>query len=168
MHIGILSDTHGYFNKRLYSFFEKSDELWHCGDIGNYEIIKKIQSFKPLRAVFGNIDGQDVRVEFNETEIFQTEDVKVLMTHIGGYPGNYYKKTENLIKEEKPKIFLSGHSHILKVIYDKKNSLLHINPGAAGPLGIHKVCTAIRLQINGADITDLEIMEYPKKTSDYQ
>lgn len=162
--IGLLSDTHGYIHPRVSDFFSECDELWHAGDIGNQETADFLAKIKPLRAVYGNIDGNTLRQSFKEVELFQSEKAKVLMIHIGGYPGKYNPKARKLIEEYKPDIFISGHSHILKVIYDKKYRLLHLNPGAAGKSGMHKLITMIRFVIDGKDIRDLEIFE-AKRTS---
>lgn len=158
--IGILSDTHGTIAPQVYDFFKDCDELWHAGDIG-YGVLEKLKEFKPIVAVFGNIDGQDIRFEAPRTQLFKREGMKILMTHIGGYPGHYQPSMLNLIKSEKPQIFVSGHSHILKVMYDPQYKLLHINPGSAGCQGFHKVSTLVRLTLDGTP-KDLEIMEYPK------
>ncbi len=157
--IGLLSDTHGHVDERIINFFKDCDELWHAGDIGNIETADKIAKYKPLKAVYGNIDGHEVRIVYPKIQSFTCENVKVLMTHIGGYPGKYEKGMKELIKNEKPDIFISGHSHILKVIYDKKNELLHINPGASGKSGMHKYQTAVRFVIDGKKIKDLEVFE---------
>ncbi len=157
--IGLISDTHGFLHPRVFSFFKNCDEIWHAGDIGTIEIAEKLKDFKPLRAVFGNIDGGSLRIEYPEFSLFEIEGVKVLIMHIGGYPGRYTKLAKQLILEHKPKLFISGHSHILKVIPDKKNNLLHINPGAAGNSGQHKVITFVRFVVNLGNITDLEVFE---------
>ncbi|MCK5171044.1 MAG: metallophosphoesterase family protein [Bacteroidales bacterium] len=157
--IGLLSDTHGHVNEKIINFFKECDEIWHAGDIGNIETADKISKLKPLKAVYGNIDGQEVRIVYPKIQSFICESVQVLMTHIGGYPGKYEKGMNELIKNVKPDIFISGHSHILKVIYDKKNDLLHINPGAAGKSGLHKYQTAVRFVIDGKKIKDLEVFE---------
>ncbi len=157
--IGLLSDTHGNFNERIINFFKNCDEIWHAGDIGNIATADKISKLKPLKAVYGNIDGQEVRIVYPKIQSFICESVQVLMTHIGGYPDKYEKEMKKLIKELKPDLFISGHSHILKVIYDKKNELLHINPGAAGKSGLHKYQTAVRFVIKGKEIKDLEVFE---------
>jgi putative phosphoesterase len=162
--IGLISDTHGYIHPRVSDFFSACDEIWHAGDIGNQETADLFEKIKPLRAVYGNIDGGTLRQTYQEVELFQSEQVKVLMMHIGGYPGRYETKAKKLIEEHRPGIFISGHSHILKVIYDKKYQLLHMNPGSAGKLGIHKVITMLRFAIDGKDIRDLEIFE-TKRTS---
>ena len=157
--IGLLSDTHGILHPRIFDFFANCDEIWHAGDIGNVEITDKLSAFKPLRAVYGNIDGGKLRVIFNEDEVFTIENVKVVMLHIGGYPGRYTAKAKELIAQHKPKLFISGHSHILKVMPDPKNSLLHINPGAAGKSGFQKFITFVRFEINGSSIENLEVFE---------
>jgi len=162
--IGILSDTHGYVHPRILEFFSIVDEIWHAGDLGNIDIARQLGELKPLRAVFGNIDGQDVRIEYPEIQKFQVEQVKVLITHIGGYPGRYDFRARTLIEQEKPLLFVCGHSHILKVMYDKKYNLLHINPGAAGKYGIHKSITAVRLIIDGNNMRDLEVFDLPRLT----
>lgn len=160
--IGLLSDTHGFFDPKLFKFFDSCDEIWHAGDIGNIETADQLAKFKPLRAVYGNIDGTEIRLTYPLHQRFLCEDVDVWMTHIGGYPGKYDRSVREQIYANPPKLFISGHSHILKVIYDKKLSLLHINPGAAGNSGYHQVKTAIRFTISGSDIKDLEIWELPR------
>jgi hypothetical protein len=160
--IGLLSDTHGYIPKKAYEFFADCNEIWHAGDIGNIETAKELAGIKPLKAVYGNIDGQDIRSFYPLYQEFTCEGVKVLMIHIGGYPGRYTPEARALIDEIKPKLFITGHSHILKVINDPKKNLLHINPGAAGKYGIHQIATMIRFVIDGEDIRDLEIQELPK------
>ena len=149
-------------------FFSECDEIWHAGDIGNQETADLLAKIKPLRAVSGNIDGGTLRQSFKEVEVFQCEKVKVLMVHIGGYPGKYNPRAKKLIEEHRPGIFISGHSHILKVIYDKKNQLLHLNPGAAGNLGIHKLVTMLRFVIDGEEIRDLEIFEAKRANANGQ
>lgn len=160
--IGLISDTHTYLHPKIFEVFKDCDEIWHAGDIGNLETITKLQKFKPVKAVYGNIDGQSIRSSFPEVQAFKLEDKKVLMIHIGGYPGRYEKRANLLIKKEKPDIFISGHSHILKVIWDKKNNLLHMNPGAAGKFGIHQKITMLRFKIDKSEIEDLEIIELTK------
>jgi putative phosphoesterase len=157
--IGVLSDTHSYIYPGIFKFFDACDELWHAGDIGNAETYHSLKQFKPLRAVYGNIDGHDVRILCPEIQLFKCEDIKVMMKHIGGYPGRYDPSIRHAIPFENPDIFISGHSHILKVINDKKNSLLHINPGAAGKNGLHKMITCVRFIVDGKNIRDLEILE---------
>ena len=157
--IGILSDTHGTLIPQLFDFFKDVDELWHAGDIGNIQTAEQLEAFKPLRAVHGNIDDHIVRLQYPEDQFFQVEDVHVFMTHIGGYPDHYLSEIKALLKYKKPDLFVCGHSHILRVIYDKKLNLLHINPGAAGQSGFHKQITMIRLVIDGKEIKDMEIFE---------
>lgn len=160
--IGLLSDTHGMFDGRLEEFFANVDELWHAGDIGTVELADRLAAFKPLRAVYGNIDGSVMRRMFPLFGEFMCEDMKVLMTHIGGYPGHYNPRARQKIEQTRPAIFISGHSHILKVIFDKKYGLLHINPGAAGNHGFHHVRTAIRFVIEGDSVSELEVGEWTR------
>ena len=160
--IGLLSDTHSHWDDSLSTFFESCDEIWHAGDIGNLETADTIAAFKPLKAVHGNIDDFKVRGVYPKNLRFTCEGVNVLLTHIGGYPGKYEPTIRTIIEDEHPKLFICGHSHILKVIYDKKYNLLHINPGAAGIQGMHRVRTVVRFTIDGADIKDLEILEIPR------
>lgn len=160
--IGILSDTHGHWDEKLEGFFTECDELWHAGDIGNIQTADSIARFKPIRAVYGNIDDFKVRSAYPKVLQFKCEEVDVLMTHIGGYPNRYEREALALIKAQKPKLFICGHSHILKVIYDKKYELLHINPGAAGRSGFHQIRTAVRLTIDGENMKDMEIYEIPR------
>ena len=157
--IGLLSDTHSHLDNKIINFFKDVDEIWHVGDIGNWDIIQKLKAIKPLKAVYGNIDGFEFRQEFKAALLFKCENVNVVMTHIGGYPGKYATGIKKLLKENPVNLFISGHSHILKVIYDKKLELLHINPGAAGMSGFHKVRTAIRFSIDKEKISNLEILE---------
>lgn len=157
--IGLLSDTHGFIHPKVSDFFMHCDEIWHAGDIGNVETATQLATIKPLKAVYGNIDGEPLRQMFKEYELFDCEDVKVLMIHIGGYPGRYSTTARKLITGHKPKLFISGHSHILKVMPDRKNNLLHINPGAAGKQGLHQKITMVRFVIDGSEIKDLEIFE---------
>lgn len=157
--IGIISDTHGCFDKPLRDFLAEVDEIWHAGDIGSIELADEIAAFKPLKAVYGNIDGGDTRYTYSDFTYFKVEDVTVLITHIGGYPRHYDPRAIRKIQSLKPKIFISGHSHILRVMYDEIYDLLHINPGAAGCYGFHRVRTAIRLTIDGDDIKDMELWE---------
>lgn len=162
--IGILSDTHGIIPRQVYSFFKDCDEIWHAGDMGP-GVLEELMKFKPVRGVWGNVDGQDLRMEVPKVQVFMCEDCKVMMTHIGGYPQKYDSKMLPMIREEKPDIYVSGHSHILKVMWDEKFQLLHINPGAAGKYGFHKVCTLVRFVIDGKTPKDLEIMEFDKNPS---
>ncbi len=159
----LLSDTHGYIDEKILSYCQEADEIWHAGDIGDPEVIRKIQSAGTLRAVYGNIDGREVRNMFPLDERFTIENVDVWITHIGGYPGRYEPRVREELKLNPPKLFISGHSHILKVQYDKKNRLLHMNPGAAGKYGFHKARTMLRFEIEGSDIKNLEVIEFPRK-----
>jgi hypothetical protein len=159
----LLSDTHGELDKRFFPHFKESDEIWHAGDIGSIDIIDSLNKLAPVKAVFGNIDNHIIRRSFKQTLLFKCEKVNVMMTHIGGYPGNYAKGIKDKIKECEPKIFICGHSHILKVIYDKKLKVLHMNPGAVGNYGIHKVKTIIKFIIEEDNIKDLKIIEFPRK-----
>jgi len=159
LHIGLLSDTHGYINPRILDFFSNCNEIWHAGDIGNIETADKLSALKPLIAVYGNIDGKELRAVYPKNQVFTCEQVKVCMTHIGGYPGRYEKEARHMIETENPGIFISGHSHILKVMYDKIYELLHINPGAAGNSGFHQFITCVRFVIDGKEIRDLEVFE---------
>lgn len=157
--IGLLSDTHGWIFPSVYEFFKDCDEIWHAGDIGGTDVARCLSSFKPLKAVYGNIDDYRIRQMFPKIQIFTVENVKVMMTHIGGYPDHYESGIKELIIKEKPNIFISGHSHILKVINDHKLNLLHINPGAAGNSGFHRVVTMVRFQIDGSEIQKMEVYE---------
>lgn len=157
--IGLLSDTHSYWDERYATHFAECDEIWHVGDMGNIGIADKLKAIAPLRAVYGNIDGQDVRREFPETLRFMCEGVDVLMKHIGGYPGKYDRSVYNILTIKPPKLFISGHSHILKVMMDHRYRMLHINPGAAGQYGQQPVRTLVRFTIDGPDIKDLEVIE---------
>ncbi|MCK9256140.1 MAG: metallophosphoesterase family protein [Bacteroidales bacterium] len=147
MKIGLISDTHGYLDKEILDFFAECDEIWHAGDIGSEQVLDELEKFKPTRAVWGNIDDTKIRIRTKEFLSFKCQGLKILMTHIGGYPGKYSQNIKALLLELKPDVFIAGHSHILKVIYDKNFNLLHINPGAAGNKGWHKFVTAIRFDI---------------------
>ncbi len=160
--IGVISDTHGCFDAPLREFLKEVDEIWHAGDIGSLELADEIAAFKPLKAVFGNIDGGVTRRVYSDWEWFKCEEVGVLMTHIGGYPRHYAPHVVERIMGCRPKLFIAGHSHILKIIYDPIYEVLHINPGAAGRNGFHKVRTAVRFMIDGDQIRDMEIGEWPK------
>ncbi|HEY1061760.1 MAG TPA: metallophosphoesterase family protein [Daejeonella sp.] len=157
--IGLISDTHGYLDDSVFRHFENCDEIWHAGDFGTIEIADQLNAFKPLRGVYGNIDGQDVRSQYPEHLRFDCEELNVWITHIGGYPGRYSPGIREEIYRNPPGLFISGHSHILKVIYDKKISCLHLNPGAAGKQGWHKVRTLLRFCISGEKIHNLDVIE---------
>ncbi len=160
--IGLLSDTHGFLPERLFSFFGKTDEIWHAGDFGSVELSDHLAQFKPLKGVYGNIDSHEIRTIHPLHQRFKCEEMDVWMTHIGGYPGRYERYVKPEIYHNPPNLFISGHSHILKVIYDKKLDFLHMNPGAAGYKGFHKKCTALRFVIDGKNIRDLEVWEMEK------
>ena len=160
--IGLLSDTHGHWDERLASFFENCDEIWHAGDIGDIETADKISNFKFFRAVFGNIDDSKVRIVYPKIQQFKCEGVSVIMTHIGGTPNRYEKSIVPLIESNSLNLFICGHSHILRVMYDKKRNFLYMNPGAAGIIGFHKYRTALRFSIDGNEIKDLEVLEIPR------
>ena len=157
--IGLISDTHSYLDDKVFRHFDQCDEVWHGGDFGNLEVIEKLQAFKPLRGVYGNIDGADIRVQFPEKLSFNCEAVKVFMIHIGGYPGRYSPGVKAELQAAGTQLFISGHSHILKVMYDEPIRCLHINPGAAGKSGWHKVRTLIRFVIDGNNIKNCEVIE---------
>ena len=156
--IGIISDTHAYWDDKYLTHFESCDEIWHAGDIGSLQVAQRLAAFRPLRAVYGNCDGGDLRRRFTERLRFKCEDVDVLMKHIGGYPGHYDASIRGSIYASPPQLFISGHSHILKVQYDKTLNLLHINPGAAGLQGGHKERTLIRLTVEGNKFADCEVI----------
>lgn len=155
----LLSDTHSYLDDRILTYAQKADEIWHAGDFGSLDLIKKLEKLKPLKGVYGNIDDPIIRNEFPEVNRFKCEDVEVLMIHIGGYPGKYTPLAKKEIAEKAPNLFISGHSHILKVMFDEKNQLLHMNPGACGNQGWHKMKTMLRFEIEGKEIKNLEVIE---------
>lgn len=157
--IGIISDTHGYWDNKYLKYFEPCDEIWHAGDIGSTEVAERLAEFRTFRAVCGNCDGGDLRLMYPEKLRFKCEDVDVLMKHIGGYPGKYDPSIQGSILVHPPKLFISGHSHILKVKFDKTLGMLHINPGAAGIYGFHKVRTMVRFVVDNGVFKDLEVIE---------
>lgn len=161
--IGVLSDTHGYLDPRVKEHFRDVDEIWHAGDIGSYEVLQALREFKPTRAVFGNMDGGDVRYSLSEFYRFRVEDVNVLMTHIGGYPGHYNPWLIPMFQKETPQLFVCGHSHILKVMFDNTWNMLTMNPGAAGLQGWQTVQTLLRFAIDKDQIKDLEVVELGRK-----
>ena len=160
--IGLLSDTHSHLPDAVFKHFAEVDEIWHAGDLGDLTLCKQLEAFKPLRAVYGNIDGADIRIRYPENLFFTVEGVPVFMTHIGGYPPRYNTRTKPLLDIHQPHLFICGHSHILKVMPDPSRNLLHINPGACGKQGWHKVSTLIRFSIEGARLQHLEVIEFPK------
>jgi putative phosphoesterase len=157
--IGILSDTHTFLDERVFVHFKDCDEIWHLGDFGNTQVADQLLAFKPLKGVVGNVDGAELRRMFPLHNRFMCEEVDVWLTHIGGYPGNYSKEVKQALFQNPPRLFVTGHSHILKVQFDKKLNLLHINPGAEGKSGFHHVRTLVRLVIDGKDMRDLEVIE---------
>lgn len=157
--IGLLSDTHGWWDERYEKYFKECDEIWHAGDIGSMEVADKLEKLAPLRAVYGNIDNCDMRLRFPEVYRWKCEEVDVLMKHIGGYPGRYDASIRRQIYANPPQLFISGHSHLLKVENDSQLHLLHINPGAAGRSGWQPVRTLVRFTIDGKNIKDLEVIE---------
>jgi len=157
--IGLLSDTHNYLDPAIFKYLKECDQIWHAGDIGTISICDQLKAIKPLTAVYGNIDGQGIRKEYPKVQRFMCEGVDVLIIHIGGYPDRYSQDAKELISQKPPKLFICGHSHILKVMFDKKYNLLHINPGAAGVHGFHKVKTLVRFTIDKDIIKDLEVVE---------
>jgi uncharacterized protein len=160
--IGLLSDTHGFLHPDLPRIFGACDEIWHAGDFGSMGVADGLKAIKPLRGVYGNIDGQDIRFSHPRILRFHCEQVDVLMMHIGGYPGNYSQEALSIIRESPPTLFISGHSHILKVQFDKRHNLLYINPGAAGKSGFHKHITMLRFAIEKDRISELEVVEFPR------
>ena len=157
--IGLLSDTHGYLDEAVFKYFDDRDEIWHAGDFGNIGLVDQLAAFKPVRGVYGNIDGNDIRTIYPEHLKFNCEKVNVWMTHIGGYPDRYSPTVKKDIYTKPPQLFISGHSHILKVIFDKKIQCLHINPGAAGKQGWHKTRTLVKFCISEEKIHTLEVVE---------
>jgi hypothetical protein len=161
--IGLLSDTHSYLDPKIFHYFAEVDEIWHAGDIGSIEVIDKLKAFKPLRAVYGNIDDHIIRTEFPEFNRFSCEKVEVLITHIAGKPGKYAKPAFDALNQKKPKLFICGHSHILLVKMDTKYNMLWMNPGACGNKGFHGVKTILRFEIDGEKIQNLEAIELGKR-----
>ncbi len=159
----LLSDTHGHLDNKIIKYVNQADEVWHAGDIGKKEIINYLTEIKPLKAVFGNIDDKETRLITKEFLYFNYEKNKVLITHIAGYPGKYNKNVNRLISIYEPNILVCGHSHILKVMYDKKNKHLHLNPGAAGISGFHDIRTMLRFKLDSDKIKELEVIELGKR-----
>ncbi|WP_439153166.1 metallophosphoesterase family protein [Winogradskyella sp.] len=159
----LLSDTHSYVDDSILKYVKQADEVWHAGDIGNIEVTDSIKKHKPLRGVYGNIDDAKVRTEFPLNNRFKCEEVDVWITHIGGYPPKYNSKVREKLISDPPDLFVTGHSHILKVMPDKKLNLLHMNPGAVGKHGFHKIRTMLRFKIDGKEIKELEVIEFEKR-----
>jgi putative phosphoesterase len=157
LRIGLISDTHSHLDKKLFTFLEECDEVWHAGDIGSLDVAQKLAEFKPLRAVWGNIDGPEIRYEYPEMQLFDCEGLKVLMLHIGGYPGRYARGVRALLKKEKPYLFICGHSHIVRAMPDDKLGLIHLNPGACGRQGFHLEKTLMRFTIQEGEMSKFQI-----------
>ncbi len=161
--IGLISDTHGFLDENVFKHFDKCDEIWHAGDFGNLLVAEQLRSFRPLRGVYGNVDGAELRHSFDEVTVFDIEEARVMIKHIGGYPPKYNPETKKQIAAAKPHLFISGHSHILKIMYDKDLQCLHINPGAAGKQGWQKVRTLVRFAIEGKEFKNCEVIELGPK-----
>jgi putative phosphoesterase len=159
MKIGLLSDTHSHLDSQIFEYFADCDEIWHAGDIGSHELADKLEAFKPLRAVYGNIDDKKMQLRFPEHNRFKLEGLDIWITHIGGYPGKYPKKIKETLLANPPDIYITGHSHILKVMRDPLYGLLHMNPGACGIEGWHKMKTILRFELIGGQLTNLELIE---------
>lgn len=155
--IGLISDTHGHLDPKLYEFLEECDEIWHAGDIGTLELAEKLAEFRPLRAVWGNIDGPEIRYQYPEIQRFDCQGLEVLMIHIGGYPGRYAKGVRALLKKEKPYLFICGHSHIVRAMHDEKLNIIHLNPGACGRQGFHEEKTIMRFSIENGEMSRFQI-----------
>ena len=158
----LLSDSHHSLDERIFPHLKEYDEIWHAGDIGNLEVTDKLKTFAPLRAVYGNIDDHTARKEFREVTYFKCQSLKVMMTHIGGYPGRYEKGIKEILKDKRPDLFISGHSHILKVMHDKELDIMHMNPGAIGNYGWHKVKTILAFTVDDKEIKDLRVIEFSR------
>ncbi len=163
--IGLLSDTHNYLDEAIIKHFQNCDEIWHAGDFGTIEIANRLRACKPVKGVYGNIDGYDVRSEFPEQVCFYCENVKVFIKHIGGYPKKYAPGVKDAIIKQQPKLFIAGHSHIVKVMYDEALHCLHINPGAAGMQGWQQVRTVMRFVIDDSEIKNCEVIELGKRSN---
>lgn len=157
--IGLLSDTHSFWDEKFYTYFKECDEIWHAGDVGSMEVLNRLRAITVLRAVYGNIDNKEIRWELPETLRFTLEGVDILIKHIGGYPGKYDRSIRQQLQDNPPKLFISGHSHLTKVKYDPQLQLLHLNPGAAGVYGFHQVRTLMRFELDKGNIQNLEIIE---------
>lgn len=162
-YIGLISDTHCHFDDKVRKFLEPVDTIWHAGDFGNAETAARIASFKPLTGVYGNCDGQDVRIGYPVAQVIELQGLKILMTHIGGYPGRYDWRALQLIEAHRPDVFICGHSHILKVVNDRHYDMMVLNPGACGLQGFHLVRTALRFRIEEGKLKDMEVGEWPKE-----
>ena len=165
--IGLISDTHGYYDPRIATHFSEVDEIWHAGDVGDYEVIVKLNRIAPVIAVYGNIDGTSIRAKFPGHQRLTREGLDIWMTHVGGYPGNYDRRIRDIIYDNPPGLFISGHSHILKIIPDKKGGFLHMNPGAAGRNGMHQVRTLIRFEISAGRVEGADVIELGNRSAGY-
>jgi putative phosphoesterase len=163
MRIGLIADTHGFLDEALFGYFSQCDEIWHAGDFGSVEVLERLRQFKPLRGVYGNIDGPEVRSQLTEDVQWTCEGLRIYMTHIGGYPGRYEPRAKKIILDTRPDVFISGHSHILKVMRDSKLNLLHMNPGACGNAGWHSMRTGLRFTVAASKITDVEAIQLGKR-----
>ena len=161
--IGLISDTHCYLDEAVFTYFKDCDEIWHAGDFGNTDVVKRLQEFKPLKGVYGNIDSHEIRAEFPEKLRWHCEGVGVFMVHIGGHPAHYAPGIKQELADNPAQLFITGHSHILKIMHDDKLTCLHINPGAAGKQGWHKVRTIVRLSIDGNRMSNCEVIELGKR-----
>ena len=159
MRIGLLSDTHRYLDEALFNYFEQCDEVWHAGDFGSLEVLDALRKFKPVRGVYGNVDGAQLRADLPQDLAWECEGMRVFMTHIGGYPGNYDRRVKTELKRSVPGLFICGHSHILKIMRDPALGLVHMNPGAAGHHGWHLMRTAIRFSVSAEKISEVEVIE---------
>lgn len=164
MNICLLSDTHSYLDPAVLHWAEKCDEIWHAGDIGSLELAHRLAEVKPLRAVFGNIDDREIRLEYPEDQLFECEGASVFMTHIGGYPGRYAKGIRARLTKLRPSLFICGHSHILRIQKDEKLGVFHLNPGACGRVGFHQVRTLMILTLEERTLTDLKVVELGPRT----
>jgi len=167
LRVGLISDTHGFFDEKLKEFFKEVDEIWHAGDIGSLDVMEQLKTIQPnVKAIYGNIDGKEIRAEWGEHLIWEVEGFKIWMTHIGGYPGNYLPAVRAMMPNVNPDIFICGHSHILKVMRDeKRNNMVVLNPGAAGLHGWHKIKTVLRFQLHEKKVLNLEVIELGKRGS---
>ena len=163
MKILLLSDTHGYIDQKILRYCKEADEVWHAGDIGHMRVMEEIGKVSAVRGVYGNIDGSEIRVQYPLDNRFVVEGVDVWITHIGGYPNRYEPRVREVLRANPPKLFIAGHSHILKVQYDKKFKLMHMNPGAVGKYGFHKARTMLRFEIEDSEIKNLEVIEFPRR-----
>ncbi|MCB0655336.1 MAG: metallophosphoesterase family protein [Saprospiraceae bacterium] len=163
MKIGLLSDTHGYLDQEFFSLFASCDEVWHAGDIGSMEVLEALEQFKPLRAVYGNIDDHRIRLAVPEDQCFSLEDVKVYITHIAGKPGSYNQRVRSIIEKELPQVVICGHSHILRVVYVNRFKHLYLNPGACGHHGFHAIRTALRFELNHGKVEAMEVIELGRR-----